>query len=72
MPDCEAIANFDFLPIFAADAQEGADYAFVVGVAVCVAAERVVEDGENGLKGCTCKLSARVGGGKWSAPGVVL
>jgi hypothetical protein len=58
---CEAIANFDFLPIFTADAEEGADYAFVVGVTVCVAAERVVEDGEYGLAVGRCELSARVG-----------
>ena len=41
----EAIPDFDFLAIFAADAEEGADYALLLSVS----AERVVEDGEDGL-----------------------
>ena len=41
----EAIPYFDFLAIFAADAEEGTDYALLFGVS----AERVVEDGEDGL-----------------------
>ena len=49
MPDCETISYFDFLAIFAADAEEGADYALIVCIAVCVAAEGVVEDREDGL-----------------------
>ena len=39
MPDGEAVADFDFGAIFAARAEEGADYALLVGVA----AEGVVE-----------------------------
>ena len=45
MSDCEAVANFDFLPIFAPYAEEGADYAVLVNVAPC----GVIEDGEDGL-----------------------
>jgi hypothetical protein len=45
MPHCEAIADFDFLAIFATDAEEGANYALLVGVA----AKGVVEDGEDSL-----------------------
>lgn len=45
MPHCEAIADFDFLAIFATDAKEGADYALLVGVT----AKGVVEDGEDSL-----------------------
>lgn len=45
MPHCEAIADFDFLAIFASDAEEGANYALLVGVA----AKGVVEDGEDSL-----------------------
>ena len=49
VPDCETISYFDFLAVFAADAEEGADYALIVCIAVCVAAEGVVEDREDGL-----------------------
>lgn len=45
MPYGEAIADFDFLAIFATDAEKGADHALLVRVA----AEGVVEDGEDGL-----------------------
>ena len=41
----EAVPDFDFLAIFAADTEEGADYALLLSVS----AERVVEDGEDGL-----------------------
>lgn len=41
----EAIPDFNFLAIFAADAEEGADYTLLLSVS----AERVVEDGEDGL-----------------------
>lgn len=41
----EAIPDFDFLAIFAADAEECANYALLLGVS----AERVVEDREDGL-----------------------
>ena len=43
--DGEAVADFDFLPIFAAHAEEGADYAVLVDVAP----GGVVEDREDGL-----------------------
>ena len=45
MPHCEAVANFDLLAIFAADAEEGTDYALLVGIAT----EGVIEDGKDGL-----------------------
>ena len=45
MADCKTISNFNFLAIFATDAEEGADYALLIGVA----AEGMVEDGEDGL-----------------------
>ena len=45
MAHSEAVPNFDFLAIFATDAEEGADYALLLGIS----AERVVEDGEDGL-----------------------
>ena len=43
--DGEAVADLDFLAIFAADTEQGADYALLVGIA----AERVVKDGEDSL-----------------------
>ena len=46
MPDREAVADFDFGAVFGARAEEGADYALLV----CVAAEGVVEDGEDCLE----------------------
>lgn len=58
MPDGKAIADLDFGAILAADAEEGADYALLVGVA----AEGVVEDGEDGLFGvCQKRICLRVG-----------
>ncbi len=45
MPDCEAVADLDFLAIFAADAEEGTNYALLVGVT----AQGVVEDGKYSL-----------------------
>ena len=45
MTDGEAIPDLDFLTIFTANAEESADHTFLVSVA----AERVVEDGEDGL-----------------------
>lgn len=46
MSHCKAIPNFNFLAIFAADSKEGADNALLV----CISAEGVVENGEDGLK----------------------
>ena len=45
MADCEAISDLDFLAIFAADSEEGADYAHLI----LVWSDGVVEDGEDDL-----------------------
>ena len=54
--DGEAIADFDFLAFFAADAEKGADYALLVGVA----AEGVVENGEYRLHSWIRKVASKV------------
>jgi len=45
MTNREAVSYLDFLPIFTADAEEGADYTFLV----CVTAKGVIKDGKDGL-----------------------
>lgn len=45
MADGKAVADLDFLAIFAADAEQCTDYAFLIGVS----SKGVVEDSEDGL-----------------------
>ncbi len=52
-----AVADLDFGAIFAADAEEGPDHAFLV----CVAPQGVVEDAEEGLR-LDCYGEGRCGG----------